>query len=83
MYFESEWSFVIKQSNKLFDEMVSSSSLGQMFNLPSTIYVRILRQGTTVASETRECYVGTTEIVTIKVDFIFLIFCQFKIFCQF
>ena len=46
----------------------TTSTLGQFFNLPSTIYVRILRQGTVVASETRECYVGTTEIVTIKVS---------------
>ena len=46
----------------------SSSTLSQFFNLPSTIFVRILRQGTAVASETRECYVGTTEIITIKVS---------------
>ena len=37
------------------------------FALPSTVHIKILRRGTIIADEKRECQFGTTEIVTIKV----------------
>ena len=37
------------------------------FSLPSTVHIKILRKGTIIADEKRECQFGTTEIVTIKV----------------
>ena len=44
-----------------------SSSFDHFLNLPSTIHTKILRKGTVIASETRECQFGTTEIIAIKV----------------
>ena len=42
------------------------------FNLPSTVHAKILRRGTVIASETRECQLGSTEIISIKVTWIFI-----------
>ena len=43
------------------------------FALPSTVHIKILRRGTIIADEKRECQFGTTEIVTIKVTNIFIL----------
>ena len=40
------------------------------YALPSTVHIKILRKGTIIADEKRECQFGTTEIVTIKVTYI-------------
>ena len=62
--------------------MTSSSSYGGSqnditdhygFALPSTVHIKILRRGTIIADEKRECQFGTTEIVTIKVNIIFML----------
>ena len=39
------------------------------YALPSEVHIKILRKGTIIADEKRECQFGTTEIVTIKVMF--------------
>ena len=45
------------------------------FALPSTVHIKILRRGTIIADEKRECQFGTTEIVNIKViNHIFIVF---------
>ena len=37
------------------------------YALPSTVHIKILRRGTIIIDEKRECQFGTTEIITIKV----------------
>ena len=48
------------------------------FNLPSTIHAKILRRGTVIAEETRECQAGTTEIIAIKVCLLLLVYIELK-----
>ena len=37
------------------------------YALPSTVHIKILRRGTIISDEKRECQFGTTEIITIQV----------------
>ena len=43
------------------------------YALPSTVHIKILRRGTIIADEKRECQFGTTEIITIKVSLFYAI----------
>jgi len=61
----------LSKSNKRSEGMQLTPSANTGFdhflNLPSSIQTKILRKGTVVAEETRECQFGTTEIIAIKV----------------
>ena len=57
------------QSSSAFGGSHNDMSDHYGYALPSTVHIKILRKGTIIADEKRECQFGTTEIVTIKVMF--------------